>query len=87
MNAVAPGVVDTPLLRGLHSPEAIEQLFLPRVPLGRLSDPQDQALACLHLLSDAASYITGTVLAVDGGLTAGYFTDLARLPGSSQHGC
>ena len=77
VNAVAPGAVDTPLVRGLHSQEAIEELFLPRIPLGRLSTPQDQAMACLYLLSEAAAYVTGTVLAVDGGLTAGYFTDLA----------
>jgi 3-oxoacyl-[acyl-carrier protein] reductase len=40
------------------------------VPLGRLGTPQDQANACLFLLSDQAAFITGTELIVDGGVTA-----------------
>ena len=41
-----------------------------RIPLGRLGTPEDQAHACLFLLSDKASYITGTELVVDGGILA-----------------
>jgi 3-oxoacyl-[acyl-carrier protein] reductase len=76
VNAVAPGPVDTPLMRGIHSTESINKNFLVRIPLGRLSSAQEQAKACLFLLSEDASYISGAVLAVDGGLTAGYFNNL-----------
>jgi NAD(P)-dependent dehydrogenase (short-subunit alcohol dehydrogenase family) len=74
VNAVAPGVVDTPLLRRGVPLDNIEGAMLDRVPLGRFSTPEEQGSACLFLLSDAASYINGAVLCVDGGLTAGYLT-------------
>jgi 3-oxoacyl-[acyl-carrier protein] reductase len=74
VNAVAPGVVDTPLLRRVAPPEHVANAMVDRVPLGRFSTAKEQAQACLFLLSDAASYISGATLAVDGGLTAGYFT-------------
>ena len=74
VNAVAPGVVDTPLLRRNIPVEHIENAMIDRVPIGRFSTALEQANACLFLLSDAASYINGATLAVDGGLTAGYFT-------------
>jgi NAD(P)-dependent dehydrogenase (short-subunit alcohol dehydrogenase family) len=74
VNAVAPGPVDTPLLRRNLPLDHLQEAMIDRVPLGRLSAAEEQAQACLFLLSDAASYITGATLAVDGGLTAGYFT-------------
>lgn len=74
VNAVAPGVVDTPLLRENVPPEHVRNAMLDRVPLGRFSHADEQAHATLFFLSDAASYISGAALAVDGGLTAGYFT-------------
>jgi NAD(P)-dependent dehydrogenase (short-subunit alcohol dehydrogenase family) len=76
VNAVAPGGVDTPLVRSIHSQQSINENFLVRIPLGRLSTAEDQANACMFLMSDASSYISGTVLPVDGGLTAGYFNNL-----------
>ncbi|MGF7159272.1 NAD(P)-dependent dehydrogenase (short-subunit alcohol dehydrogenase family) [Rhodoligotrophos appendicifer] len=75
-NCVAPGVVDTPLLRSVGVPEHIDGVMCDRTPLGRLSSPEDQAKVALFLLSDAASYVNGVVLPVDGGLTAGFFTHL-----------
>lgn len=73
VNAVAPGIVDTPLVRGLHTEEGIRASpMMSRVPLGRMSRPEDQANAVMFLLSDAAAYVSGVVLPVDGGLTAGH---------------
>jgi NAD(P)-dependent dehydrogenase (short-subunit alcohol dehydrogenase family) len=74
VNAIAPGIVDTPLLRANIAAAHIEGVMLDRVPMARLSSGLDQARATLFLLSEAASYITGIALPVDGGLTAGYFT-------------
>lgn len=76
VNAVAPGVVDTPLIRRNIPIDTIEGVMLDRVPMGRFCNADEIANACLFLLSDAGSYVNGTVLAVDGGLTAGFFTHL-----------
>lgn len=75
-NVVAPGPVDTPLLRQNHSQESINKNFLSRLPMGRMADPADLAKAALFLGSEGASFITGAVLPVDGGLTAGYFNQM-----------
>lgn len=76
VNAVAPGIVDTPLLRANLSADHVQGVMCDRVPMARLSTAEDQANVCLFLLSDAAAYVTGAVIPVDGGLTAGYFTHL-----------
>jgi NAD(P)-dependent dehydrogenase (short-subunit alcohol dehydrogenase family) len=74
VNALAPGVVDTPLLRANIPPDHLQYAMLDRNPLGRLARPEEQAGPTLFLLSDAASYVTGTVMTVDGGSSAGFFT-------------
>lgn len=74
VNAVAPGVVDTPLLRANIPPDHLQYAMLDRNPLGRLARPDEQAGPTLFLLSDAASYVTGSVMTVDGGSSAGFFT-------------
>ena len=66
VNAVAPGFVETELTHGI-SPEA-RKYFLDNIPLGRLGQASDIAAAVLFLASDLASYITGQVLVVDGGM-------------------
>jgi NAD(P)-dependent dehydrogenase (short-subunit alcohol dehydrogenase family) len=71
VNAVAPGPVDTGLLHRMVAGKVDLSVIAESVPMGRISGPEEIALAILWLCSDAASYITGHVLAADGGLTAG----------------
>jgi NAD(P)-dependent dehydrogenase (short-subunit alcohol dehydrogenase family) len=74
VNSVAPGVVDTPLVRANLPADHVQHAMVDRVPLGRLARAEEQAGPTLFLLSDGASFVNGTVLAVDGGTAAGYFT-------------
>ena len=67
VNAVAPGFIQTEMTAKMG--EDIVKAIADRVPLGTLGEPRDVADAVLFLASDAASYITGQVLTVDGGLT------------------
>jgi 3-oxoacyl-[acyl-carrier protein] reductase len=65
VNVVAPGFIDTPMTTGL--PESVRAEALVRTPLGRSGRPEDVAAAVRFLCSDAAGFITGVVLPVDGG--------------------
>jgi NAD(P)-dependent dehydrogenase (short-subunit alcohol dehydrogenase family) len=67
-NAVAPGLVRTPLTRGLVSSELAEKASVAMHPLGRLGEPDDVARAIAWLLDPDQGWITGQVLGVDGGL-------------------
>src|SRR5947209_3394392 len=66
VNAIAPGYIATELTDAL--PEEARTAILGNTPLGRLGEPDDVARAVRFLVSDAAGFITGDVLAVDGGL-------------------
>ena len=66
VNAIAPGYIETALTGVL--PEAVREAILGNTPLGRLGTPEDVAGAVRFLCSDEASFITGEVLLVDGGL-------------------
>lgn len=66
-NAICPGMALTPLQARWDNEEVLKAVA-DYTPLGRIGTPQDMANAALFLLSDAASYITGIELAVDGGL-------------------
>lgn len=76
VNCICPGDVDTPMLRGeakqlgVSYEKFLEESGRP-VPLGRVATPDDIARAALFLASDAASFMTGTPLLVDGGIGAG----------------
>jgi 3-oxoacyl-[acyl-carrier protein] reductase len=66
VNAVAPGYIATDMTAVL--PEELKQKILSTVPLGRMGKPEDIAAAVKFLASEDASYITGQVLAVNGGM-------------------
>jgi 3-oxoacyl-[acyl-carrier protein] reductase len=68
VNSVAPGYLRTEMTHGLDAAQL--QQIVRRTPAGRLGEPEDVAAAVRFLASDAASFITGHVLVVDGGLTA-----------------
>jgi 3-oxoacyl-[acyl-carrier protein] reductase len=65
VNGLAPGLVDTDMTADLS--EAARNKMIGRIPLGRPAQPEELAGPALFLLSDAASYVTGEVLVVDGG--------------------
>ncbi|MEJ5243543.1 MAG: 3-oxoacyl-[acyl-carrier-protein] reductase [Desulfomicrobiaceae bacterium] len=66
VNAVAPGFIETDMTGGLS--QEIRDAYQARIPLGRLGSAQDVAEATAFLLSDAAAYITGQVIGVNGGM-------------------
>lgn len=78
---VAPGSVDTPMLRDAvalsGAPEALRASLDEMHPLGRIAKPEEVASVIAFLLSDAASFVTGDAIRVDGGL-------LARIPGAPK---
>lgn len=69
-NAVAPGVIDTPIQAG--NPQGLVLGIAGRSPLKRMGAPEEIANVVLFLLSDLASYMTGQTVVVDGGVTATY---------------
>ncbi len=65
-NCIAPGYIETQMTDNL--PVNVKELILSKIPMGRIGNPQDIAHAALFLASDFASYVTGQVLTVDGGM-------------------
>lgn len=73
VNVVCPGVTETPLfagyLQGAGNPDKLREAFRRSIPLGRIGVPEDLPGAILFFASDDASFVTGQVLSVSGGLT------------------
>jgi len=78
VNALAPGPTDTPMLGSVMTEEEMRR-FGEAMPIGRLARPEELAAAAAFLASDDASYVTGAVIAVDGGQTAKVGMTLADL--------
>lgn len=78
VNCVAPGLIDAGMSDAIYADPEIRRLREARVPLGRLGSAEDIAETVLFLASERASYITGQVLAVDGGLTKSTLANLPR---------
>jgi NAD(P)-dependent dehydrogenase (short-subunit alcohol dehydrogenase family) len=70
VNAIAPGLVETKFASALINNPMIRDQVVNRTPLGRHAQPVELAGAATYLLSDAASFTTGTVIVVDGGMTS-----------------
>jgi cyclopentanol dehydrogenase len=70
VNSVHPGFVDTPMTKPGHSNPEVAKMRLQATPLGRFGTPADIAAGCLYLASDEASWVTGSELVIDGGMTA-----------------
>lgn len=79
VNALAPGTVDTPMVRAVSDP-ATSKGYRPsgESPLGRIAQPDDVVDVLMFLLSDAARYVTGTTIPVDGGTQAAFIPPAAR---------
>ena len=67
VNAIAPGWIDTELTKPAQADQARSDAIIARTPFGRWGKPEDVGGAVVFLCSEAASFITGTVLPVDGG--------------------
>jgi NAD(P)-dependent dehydrogenase (short-subunit alcohol dehydrogenase family) len=71
VNAIAPGMIETPMLDPIkQDPKAMEGI-LARVPLSRMGKPEEIADLVVFLASDKSSYITGSIVVIDGGWLAG----------------
>jgi 3-oxoacyl-[acyl-carrier protein] reductase len=69
VNALAPGAIETELVARMHSAET-RRVYTDGIPLGRYGTPAETAATAVFLASEAASYVTGHILAVDGGFLA-----------------
>jgi len=67
VNAIAPGLIDTPLLQRSGWPDSLTRAVIAQNPIKRIGTPEDIAAACAYLVSEEASYVTGQVLSPNGG--------------------
>jgi NAD(P)-dependent dehydrogenase (short-subunit alcohol dehydrogenase family) len=69
VNAIAPGLTKTRFSEALWKNEQILQMAMSRTPMARPAEPEEMVGAIIYLASDASSYVTGQVIAIDGGTT------------------
>ena len=70
VNSVHPGFVDSPMTIGYHALPGVRETRVAATPLGRMGTPEDIAAGILYLASDESSFVTGSELVIDGGMTA-----------------
>lgn len=70
VNVIAPGAIDTPMVQAAHLPKEAMDAMLEQVPLKRIGRPEEVSAAVVFLASEEASYMTGSVIYVDGGWLA-----------------
>jgi NAD(P)-dependent dehydrogenase (short-subunit alcohol dehydrogenase family) len=70
VNALLPGLTDTKFASAVTQNEELMKTVLPQIPLGRIAQPSEMSGMVLFLVSDAASYVTGSTFTVDGGVLA-----------------
>lgn len=78
VNTILPGLIRTPLTAGFFENEDLEAAFIERIPENRAAEPNEVAGPSVFLVSDDASYITGTSLVVDGGWEITGYPDLSK---------
>ena len=71
INGIAPGPFRTNIGGGRIRDPEVEKAFIDMVPMGRIAEPEEIKGLALYLASDASSYVTGTTIPIDGGITAG----------------
>ena len=71
VNAIAPTVFRTALTQWMFDDKEFYKVFLRRIPIGRLGEPEDFIGAVLYLSSQASDFMTGAIMYIDGGYTAG----------------
>ena len=72
INAVAPGIIDTPMIKRFSGGTSEgRQAMISQEPIGRMGQPEEIAAAVIWLCSDAASFVTGHIMVIDGGQTVG----------------
>jgi NAD(P)-dependent dehydrogenase (short-subunit alcohol dehydrogenase family) len=76
VNAILPGSINIPAMQtsGMYTDGRLESI-LSHIPMKRPGTPEDIAYGALYLASDAASYVTGSILVIDGGWTCGFARD------------
>lgn len=78
VNSILPGLVATPLTKGLTDNEAIYDAYMERIPMGRPADPDEMAGPAIFLVSEDASYVNGTSLVVDGAWEVSGYPNLSK---------